>query len=52
MTEFVALRAKTYSYLAHDTIEVKKAKVTKKCVMKTMLKFWITKIAYYTMKSY
>ena len=39
MTEFVALRAKTYSYLMDDNIEVKKAKGTKKCVMERILKF-------------
>ena len=39
MTEFVALRAKTYSYLMNDYIEVKKAKETKKFVIKRMLKF-------------
>ena len=39
MIEFVALRAKTYSYLTDDDIEVKKARGTKKCVMKQMLKF-------------
>ena len=39
MTEFVALRAKTYSYLMDDNIEVKKAKGTKKCVMERIIKF-------------
>ena len=39
MTEFVALRPKTYSYLMNDNTEVKKAKGTKKCVIKRMLKF-------------
>ena len=39
MTEFVALRAKTYSYLIGDDIEVKKDKVIKKCVIKRILKF-------------
>ena len=39
MTEFVALRPKTYSYLMNDNIEVKKAKGTKKCIIKRMLKF-------------
>ena len=32
MTEFVALRPKTYSYLTDDCEEDKKAKRTKKCV--------------------
>ena len=39
ITEFVALRPKTYSYMTDEFIEVKKAKVTKKCVIKKMLKF-------------
>ena len=39
MTEFVALRPKTYSYLTDDCEEDKKAKVTKKCVIKRRLKF-------------
>ena len=39
MTEFVALRPKTYSYLADDCEEDKKAKGTKKCVIKRRLKF-------------
>ena len=34
MTEFVALRAKTYSDLTDDDTQVKKAKGTKKCVIK------------------
>ena len=39
ITEFVALRPKTYSYLTDDGKEYKKAKETKKCVIKTMIKF-------------
>ena len=39
MTEFVALRPKTYSYLMDDDSEAKKAKGTKKCVIKRMLRF-------------
>ena len=39
MTEFVALRPKTYSYLRDDCKEDKKAKGTKKCVIKRTLKF-------------
>ena len=39
MKEFVALRAKTYAYLADDDSEKKKAKGTKKCVMKRELMF-------------
>ena len=34
MKQFVELRAKTYSYLADDSIEDKKAKGPKKCVIK------------------
>ena len=37
MKEFVALRAKTYSYLMNDDSEHKKAKGTKKCVIKRRL---------------
>ena len=40
MTEFVALRPKPYSYLTDDCKEDKKAKRTKKCVIKRMLKFY------------
>ena len=39
ITEFVALRPKTYSYLTDDFKEGKKAKGTKKCVIKRMIKF-------------
>ena len=39
ITEFVALRRKTYSYMTDEFIEMKKAKRTKKCVIKKMLKF-------------
>ena len=38
MTEFVALRPKTYLYLMDDGISDKKAKGTKKCVIKRILK--------------
>ena len=37
--EFVTLRPKTYSYLTDDSKEDKKAKGTKKCVIKKMIKF-------------
>ena len=37
--EVVELRAKTYSYLIDDGSEDKKAKGTKKCVVKRKLKF-------------
>ena len=40
MTEFVALRPTAYSYLTDDCKEDKKAKRTKKCVIKRMLKFY------------
>ena len=39
MTEFVALRPKTYSCLTDDCEEDKNAKGTKKCVIKRRLKF-------------
>ena len=39
MTKFVALPPKTYSYLIDDDSEAKKAKGTKKCVIKKVLKF-------------
>ena len=39
MIEFVALRPKTYSYLMDEDSEAKKAKGTKKCVIKRLLKF-------------
>ena len=39
ITEFVALRPKTYSYLTDDCEEDRKAKGTKKCVIKRRLKF-------------
>ena len=34
MTKSIALRPKTYAYLIDDDSEVKKAKGTKKCVIK------------------
>ena len=39
ITEFVTLRPKTYSHLTDDCKEDKKAKGTKKCVIKRMIKF-------------
>ena len=39
ITEFVALRPKVYSYRTDDLVELKKAKGTKKCVVKKMLGF-------------
>ena len=37
MKEFVGLRAKTYSYLIDNGSEDKKAKGTKKCVVKRLI---------------
>ena len=37
--EFVTLRPKTYSFLTDDGKEDKKAKGTKKCIIKKMIKF-------------
>ena len=37
-TKFVRLRAKTYSYLIDDISEDKRAKSTKKCIIKRKLK--------------
>ena len=39
MTEFVALRPKTYAYQIDYDRRIKKAKGTKKCVTKKVLKF-------------
>ena len=39
ITEFVTLRPKKYSFLTHDGKEDNKAKGTKKCVIKKMIKF-------------
>ena len=39
MTEFASLRPKIYSYFTDNNDENKKAKSTKKCVMKKKLKF-------------
>ena len=39
MTKFVGLRAKTDSYLIDDSSEDKKARSTKKCVIKGKIKF-------------
>ena len=39
ITEFVTLRPKTYSYLTDDGKEDKKAKGTKKCIIKRMIRF-------------
>ena len=39
ITEFVTLRPKTYLFLTDDDKEDKKAKGTKKCIIKKMIKF-------------
>ena len=39
MTKFAGLKTKTYSYLIGNNSENKKAKETKKCVIKSKLKF-------------
>ena len=39
ITEFVVLRPEAYSYKTNDNIELKKAKGTKQCVVKKMLRF-------------
>ena len=39
ITEFVAMRPKTYSYMTDEFFEMKKSRGTKKCVIKKMLKF-------------
>ena len=39
MTEFITLRPIAYTYLTDDGKEGKKAKGTKKCVIKRMIKF-------------
>ena len=44
MSEFVGLRAKTCSYLIHNSSEDKKAKDTKKCAIERKPKFETIKI--------
>ena len=44
MIKFVGLRAKTYIYLRDDVSEGKKARGTKKCVIKRKLQFKSYKI--------
>ena len=39
MTKFVSYRPKKYSYLTEDGSDDKKAKGTKQCVLKRILKF-------------
>ena len=45
ITEFVALRPKTYSYATDEFIEMKKAKGTNKCIIKNYLSLRIIKSA-------
>ena len=45
ITEFVALRPKTYSYMTDEFIEMKKAKGTKKSVIKRCLNLKIIKVS-------
>ena len=57
MKKFVALRPKTYSYLVYtdddvDDSEYKKAKGTKKGVIKRKIRFKNIKIAILTIKLY
>ena len=49
MIEFDSLKLKTYSYLTDDRSNIKKAKRTKKCVIKRYLKLNIIKTAYLRM---
>ena len=44
ITEFVALRPKAYSYITNNFIEMKKAKGTKKCGVKKMVRFGLRTI--------
>ena len=46
MTEFVVLKSKHYSYLINDDNKAKKAKGTKKCIIKKCLNLMIIKTAY------
>ena len=46
MIDSVALRPKTYSYLMDDGNEHKRAKGTKKCIIKREIKLKIIKTAY------
>ena len=47
ITEFVALRPKAYLYITNDFTELQKAKGTKKCVVKKMLRFSDYKNCFY-----
>ena len=50
MIEFYALTTKAYAYLMEDGSEHKKAKGTKKCIIKRDLRFKNYKILYSIMK--
>ena len=50
ITEFIALRAKTYTYLMEDGTEHKKAKGTKKCIIKREIIFENQKKSLYNNK--
>ena len=52
IAEFCALRAKAYAHLMDDDKEKKKAKGTKKCIIKCHLCLKIAKIACLMKKSY
>ena len=52
MIEFIALRAKSYAYLMEDGSKHKKAKRTKKCVIKRRLIFETIQILCLMIKSY
>ena len=52
IAEVVALKPKTYAYSTDDDIETKKAKGTKKCVIKQKLSLQITKFACLIIKRY
>ena len=51
MTEFVALRRKTYLYLMDDGWSDKKAKGTKKCVIKRRLKGTLSGLRQWQLKA-
>ena len=46
VTEFAALRPKTYSYLMDDAKKDKREKGTKKCVLNEYISLMIIKIVY------
>ena len=48
MTEFAALRAKTYAYLMDDDSKHKKARGTKKCITKHRLMFKIYRVSLFS----